>query len=89
MNTDIKKGDKVFRFERTTGVVDSEKHFFTTADAGVKSVGFTDPTGYTLVTYEVLETTQVLKTKMNTNYTQYISDKLQNNIKVVSIENTH
>ena len=89
---DLKKGDKVFRFERTTGVIESEKHFFTTADAadaGVKSVGFADPSGYKLVTYEVQETTQVLKTRMTTNFTQYITDRLQNSIKVISTETAH
>jgi hypothetical protein len=89
---DLKKGDKIFRFERTVGIIEDEKHFFTTADAadaGVKSVGFADPTGYRLVTYEVLENTPVLKTKMNTSYTQFISDKLQNSIKVVSSEAAH
>ncbi len=89
----LKKGDKVWRFERTMGNnIDPEKHFFTTgdaADAGVSAVGFYDPSGYKLVTYEILENTDVLKTKMNTGYTQYITDKLQNNIKVISEEPAH
>jgi len=89
----LKKGDRVWRFERAIGNnIDLEKHFFTTGDAadiGVSAVGFHDPLGYKLVTYEILENTDVLKTKMNTGYTQYITDKLQNNIKVISEQPAH
>jgi hypothetical protein len=88
----LNKGDKVWRFERTIGNIEPEKHFFTTgdaADAGVSAVGFSNPSGYKLVTYEILENTDVLKTKMNTGYTQYITDKLQNNIKAISEEQAH
>ncbi|MDR7211944.1 hypothetical protein [Flavobacterium piscis] len=89
---ELKKGAKVWRFERTVGNIEPEKHFFTdayAADGGVKAVGFADPSGYKLVTYEIMENTQVLKTKMNTGYIQYITDKLQNNIKIILEEGAH
>jgi hypothetical protein len=89
---ELQVGDKVFRFEREMGIIEPEKHFYTTADAadnGVNSVGFADPVGYNLVTYEVTSNTKVLKTKMNTGYIQYISGELQFNTKIISIEKAH
>ena len=87
----LKIGEKVWRFVRKVNPSE-EPHFFTDgygADAGAKSVGFYDPSSYSVVTYEVIAETQVLKTKINTGYNQFISDKLQNNIKQISIEPAH
>ncbi|OXB06223.1 fibronectin type III domain-containing protein [Flavobacterium pectinovorum] len=89
---ELKKGTRVWRFERTIGNIEPEKHFFTdgsAADEGVRAVGFADASGYKLVTYEILENTKVLKTKMNTGFLQYITDKLQHNIKMISEEVAH
>lgn len=87
----IKKGEKVWRFERVNSKIKNiEKHFFTDAygaDGGVRAVGFTDYRNYELVTYEVIDQAEVLKTKIKgTGHNQFISDKLQYAIKEISRE---
>ncbi|WP_315819573.1 hypothetical protein [Paraflavitalea speifideaquila] len=86
----LEAGTKVWRFERTYGAIETEKHFYTDAygaDAGALSVGFANAMGYKLVTYEVTQRTTVLETTIRSTKTkQYFSTELQKNIKTVSEE---
>lgn len=61
--------------------------FRCTADAGATGVGFSEPSGYKLVTYEVIKETEVMESTIRyTKNKQCFSDKLQNNIKKISEE---
>lgn len=81
----LEAGTLVFRFEKSNAGEGGDKHFFTDAygaDAGAGSVGFYDPSGYKLVTYEVTKRTTVLESTIKgKKTTQYFSTELQKNIK--------
>jgi hypothetical protein len=83
-------GEKVYRFERINEKGGGEMHFFTDAygaDAGPNSVGFSEASGYKLVTYEVTKKTEVMESTIRSTKTkQYFSTQLQNNVKKISEE---
>lgn len=86
----FKPGDKIFRFERINAASNGEKHFFTDAygaDNGPLSVGFSDASGYKLVTYEVTQQTSAMQSTIRgTKTTQFFSKDLQKNIKKIGEE---
>jgi hypothetical protein len=65
-------------------------NFFTDvygADAGPTAVGFSEASGYKLVTYEVTKQTEVMESSIRyTKTKQYFSTQLKNNIKKVGEE---